>query len=106
MNGFLRRRPIDLEPLEQCNLLTAVTTDLPDYAPARDGLHLGSGFQPGETVEFQVVHTDGTPNTGGGHLPWAVQDGSAADLDGVVDEATLPRRGTSIPTIRTVPRSC
>src|SRR4051794_36486126 len=82
---LLRPRGIHLEPLERRDLLTAVATDAADYAPAATAQFFASGFQVGETIEFQVIHTDGTPNTGGGHQPWTVQDGSAADLDGKID---------------------
>ncbi len=62
-----------------------VTTDLDDYPPGSTAVITGSNFQPGETIELQVLHTDGVPNTGGGHDPWQVTDGGAGDLDGRVD---------------------
>jgi hypothetical protein len=71
--------------LEQRQLLAAVATDMSDYAPGQTAHIFASSFQPGETVQFQVLHNDGTPNTGNGHLPWNVADGGAADLDGKVD---------------------
>ena len=46
---------------------------------------MGTAFETGETVELQVLHNDGLPNTGGGHEPWQVTDGSANDLDGRLD---------------------
>ncbi|HZP83921.1 MAG TPA: Ig-like domain-containing protein, partial [Chthonomonadaceae bacterium] len=55
-----------------------VTTDKPDYAPGDTVYITGSGFQPGETVTLQVVHTDGTVEGGAGHDPWNV----TADGDG------------------------
>jgi hypothetical protein len=62
-----------------------VTTNLDDYPPGSTAIITGSNFQPGETIELQVLHTDGIPNTGGGHDPWQVTDGGAGDLDRVVD---------------------
>src|SRR6187455_679519 len=70
------------EMLEQRQMMAVVTTDLPDYTPGSIAHIYASSFQPGEAVQFQVLHNDGTPNTGGGHLPWTVVDGSANDLDG------------------------
>src|SRR5215204_3067376 len=87
----LRRRPARrfrrscLEMLEQRQLLAAVATDMSGYAPGQTAHIFASSFQPGETVQFQVLHNDGTPNTGNGHLPWNVVDGSADDLDGLVN---------------------
>jgi hypothetical protein len=72
-----------LEVLEERWMLAAtVTTDLPDYAPGATAQILASEFAVGETVEFQVLHTDGVPNTGGGHEPWQVTDGVMGDFDG------------------------
>ena len=65
--------------------LSTVTTDKQDYSPASTATITGENFQPGETVELQVLHNDGTPNTGGGHEPWQVTDGSTGDLDGAVN---------------------
>jgi hypothetical protein len=65
--------------------LATVTTDLDDYLPGATAIITGENFEPGETIELQVLHTDGIPNTGGGHDPWQVTDGGAGDLDGVVD---------------------
>ncbi|MEO5651110.1 MAG: MBG domain-containing protein, partial [Ginsengibacter sp.] len=36
-----------------------ITTDLLDYPPGSTAIINGTGFQPGETVTLQVVHTDG-----------------------------------------------
>jgi hypothetical protein len=56
--------PVALEPV--------VFTDRPNYFPGETALITGLGFWPGEVVTLQVVHTDGTANDGGGHLPWNV----------------------------------
>lgn len=63
----------------------AVTTDLDDYPPGATAIITGENFDPGETIELQVLHTDDIPNTGGGHEPWQITDGGAGDLDGKVD---------------------
>ena len=77
---------LQLEPLEERRLLSVnVVTDLPDYYPGATAHIFASGYQVGEAVQFQVLHTDGTPNTGGGHEPWVVADGGFDDLDGAVD---------------------
>ncbi len=74
---------LQLETLEERRVLAAtVTTDLPDYAPGETAHILASEFAVGETVAFQVLHTDGVPNTGGGHEPWQVTDGVMGDFDG------------------------
>src|SRR5262245_9907043 len=80
-----KRRRMFFEPLEGRSLLATVLTDAHDYRPGDTARIFASDFQVGETVEFQVVHIDGTPNTGGGHDPWTVQDGGSADLDGLRD---------------------
>src|SRR5262245_49718066 len=74
-----------LESLEDRSLLASVTTDKLDYTPGSTALITATGYQVGEAVKFQVLHTDGTPNTGNGHLPWTVIDGGAGDLDGVAN---------------------
>jgi hypothetical protein len=80
----LKRRAF--EPLEERMVLSAnVITDRLDYQPGDTAQIIASGYQPGEAVQFQVLHNDGTPNTGNGHLPWTVVDGSNNDLDGKVD---------------------
>ena len=84
--GTVRSRRLTLEPLEQRTLLSAtVATDQQDYAPGDVAQICGRGFAVGETVELQVLHTDATPNTGDGHTPWQVTDGSPDDLDGQLD---------------------
>src|SRR5947209_6868705 len=64
-----------------------VTTDKADYAPGSTVYITGSGFQPGETVQCQVLHADGSfdNTTSGAHAPWYVTDGGDGDLDGVAD---------------------
>jgi protocatechuate 3,4-dioxygenase beta subunit len=59
-----------------------VVTDQADYAPGATAHILASDFAIGETVQFQVLHIDGTPNTGHGHEPWEVTDGVSTDLNG------------------------
>src|SRR5262245_44897615 len=80
-----RLRSFFLERLEDRSLLASVTTDKLDYSPGDSALIMASGYQVGEAVQFQVLHTDGTPNTGNGHAPWTVIDGGANDLDGVAN---------------------
>jgi hypothetical protein len=81
-----RFRRCFFEILEQKNLLAAqVVTDKLDYGLGETAQIYASGFQVGESVQFQVLHTDGTPNTGNGHDPWVVADGGPGDLDGVAD---------------------
>src|SRR5262245_39521264 len=82
---FSRRR-VQLEPLECRTMLTAtVATGQIDYSPGETAFISGSGFEIGETIQLQVLHTDGTPNTGEGHEPWYVVDGGDGDLDGIAD---------------------
>ncbi|MDJ0593733.1 MAG: DUF4347 domain-containing protein [Pleurocapsa sp. MO_226.B13] len=52
--------------------LPTVITDLDDYPPGSTAIITGENFDLGETIELQVLHTDGIPNTGGGHEPWQV----------------------------------
>src|SRR5688500_8379045 len=86
-SAAVRRRKLrQLETLESRLLLAAdVFTDQVDYAPGQTVHIFASDFAAGEAVQFQVLHIDGTPNTGNGHLPWTVVDGSGDDLDGVVN---------------------
>ncbi|MEM8828799.1 MAG: SdrD B-like domain-containing protein [Cyanobacteria bacterium P01_G01_bin.19] len=65
--------------------IATISTDLDDYAPGSTATITGENFEPGETVELQILHTDGTPNTGGGHEPWQVTDGGNGDLDGLAN---------------------
>ena len=62
-----------------------LTTDKDDYQPGETAILVAQGFTSGETVEFLVLHSDDIPNTGAGHDPWQITDGSANDLDGLVD---------------------
>src|SRR5688572_14884149 len=81
-----RRRKVSqfqFESLENRHLLAAnVVTDQFDYSPGETAQITASDFGVGETVRFQVLHIDGTPNTGGGHEPWHVTDGVAGDFNG------------------------
>jgi protocatechuate 3,4-dioxygenase beta subunit len=63
-------------------LAAQVVTDQADYAAGETAQILASNFTIGETVRFQVLHIDGTPNTGMGHEPWEITDGVNVDLDG------------------------
>jgi hypothetical protein len=47
-----------------------VETGLLDYPPGANAQITGYGFRSGEIVQLQVLHLDGTPNTGEGHAPW------------------------------------
>src|SRR5262245_35371225 len=78
-------RRLFLEPLERRELLATVATNLHDYRPGDTAIITATDFQVGEAVRFQVLHNDGVPNTGNGHGPWTITDGSAADLDGQVN---------------------
>ena len=63
-----------------------VVTDKDDYAPGATANITASGFLPGETVTFRVLHADhSTPDTGEDHEPWEVTDGGDGDLDGQVN---------------------
>jgi uncharacterized repeat protein (TIGR01451 family) len=62
-----------------------VVTDKEDYGPGETAFITAQGFEPGEIVRFQVLHIDAVPNTGNGHEPWEVADGSENDMDGLVN---------------------
>ena len=51
-----------------CSLSTAwaatVTTDKPDYPPGSTAIITGTGFQPGEIVQCQVLRIDINENSG------------------------------------------
>jgi hypothetical protein len=56
-----------------CALAQAsVTTDQSDYPPGATVTITGSGFQPGETVQLQVLRIDLDENSGPEHDPWPV----------------------------------
>src|SRR5262249_4445567 len=65
--------------------VASLLTDKGDYHPGEHAVLTGTGFDPGETVQLQVLHIDGRSNTGPEHQVWLVTDGSAQDLDGVRD---------------------
>src|ERR1043166_6972792 len=85
-----RQLPLAIVPFET-RLMPAATptatlqTDRTDYAPGQTVSISVNGFQPGETVQFQVVRTDGQPDFPQGNQPWQVVDGGTGDLDGAVD---------------------
>jgi hypothetical protein len=56
----------------------SVTTDQSDYPPGSTVYITGAGFQPGETVQLQVLRIDIPENTGAEHDPWPV----TADANG------------------------
>ena len=45
-----------------------VTTDKSDYAPGDTANISGSGWYPNQSVTLQVVHSDGTAESGAGRL--------------------------------------
>jgi hypothetical protein len=49
-----------------------LVSDKDDYAPGEVATLTGEGFQPGEWVVLQVLHDDGTENTGENHGTWLV----------------------------------
>src|SRR5207249_11973538 len=68
------------------NLLSAtLLTNKADYAPGETAVITGSGFEVGETIQLQVVRTDGIPDYPAGNQPWQVIDGGNGDLDGRAD---------------------
>jgi hypothetical protein len=66
--------------LQLSNATAAVWTDRLDYAPGTTAFIAGTGFAAGETVDLQVLHSDGRPNTDESHTPWTV----TADARGVI----------------------
>ncbi len=75
-----------------------VVTDKQDYQPGETATITATGFDPGAVVKLQVQHleagADGefgtaddlilaSSNSGSGHEPWMVKDGSPKDLDGL-----------------------
>src|SRR5688572_12196067 len=67
---------------ERLAAAAGVYTDRLDYAPEDTVLITAREFDPGSTVQFQVVHEPSTPGTEGGqgHEPWSVTDGASGDL--------------------------
>src|SRR5262249_45126086 len=62
-----------IEPLEDRTLLSvSVATDQTDYAPGATALISGNGFQPGDSITLQVVHTDGNPDVSPANDPWMI----------------------------------
>src|SRR5262245_47921880 len=80
-----RKRKLLLEHLEDRLVPSAVWTDKPDYAAGETAIISGSGYLPGETIQLQVVRTDGLPDYPQGNQPWQVTDGGAGDLDGAIN---------------------
>ncbi|TWT13897.1 DUF11 domain-containing protein [Reyranella sp. CPCC 100927] len=74
---------------DESSAVPTVSTDLADYSPGATAIITASGYDIGETIDFQVVHvvdagTDGVwgtgddilgDNTGSGHESWSVTDG-------------------------------
>src|SRR5882724_10434160 len=52
--------------------LPAVTTDKADYPPGDTAQITGTGFQPGEQVQCQVLRLDAPFDLSVSHLPWLV----------------------------------
>src|SRR5438128_630148 len=79
------RTRLAIEAMEERTLpsggLPFVVTELPDYAPGQRAAIFAGNFQVGETVDFLVNNQ----TNGNVYAPWSVKDGSADDLDGVVD---------------------
>ena len=70
----------DSTPISTFNRIAAVQTDKYDYQPAQTANITGRGFNPGETVTVQVVHSNGR-NGGNGHTPFNVVANSAGDIN-------------------------
>ena len=85
-----------LARLESRTLLAAdIATDQFDYAPGSTALITtfsdggpDRNFQIGETIQFQVVRTDGIADNSPGNLPWKVTDG-VGGFDAYVDETGI-----------------
>src|SRR5207249_8322477 len=56
----------------------AIWTDQADYAAGSTAVIAGSGFLPAESIVVQVLHADGTSDSGEDHQPWTAM----ADADG------------------------
>ena len=70
--------PTDLAP--QGGQAEVMTQD-PDYSPGQTATIDASGFQLGETVQFQVFNL----TNGNAYSSWAVTDGGPTDQDGVAN---------------------
>jgi hypothetical protein len=94
------RPPLALLRLEDLVLPSAATvlTDRPVYVLGQSATITAGGFLPGETVRFQVLHTDGRPNTGPDNAPWTVTDGSPGDLDGAANGTVQTTWGVVSPS--------
>jgi hypothetical protein len=57
-----------------------ITMDQADYEPGSTASFVGRGFAPLEAVTLQVLHADGTADSGEDHLPWTV----SADENGQI----------------------
>ena len=96
-----------LARLEPRMLLAAdIATDRFDYAPGSTALITtfsdggpDHNFQVGETIQFQVVRTDGLADNPPGNLPWQVTDGVGASTPTSTKPASaLPPTVTASPT--------
>lgn len=87
---------IDVAEAETTSTPT-VETDKQDYQPGETAMITATGFAPGAVVKLQVQHLEagadgefGTSDdvivapsdSGKGHHPWVIKDGSPRDLDG------------------------
>ena len=66
----------------------SVSTDQPDYSPGERAVITAKGFKPGDEVTFAIADDPAAPGDDGDadvYQPFAVKDGSAADLDGQVN---------------------
>jgi hypothetical protein len=93
-----------LERLEDRQLLSVmVATDQTDYAPGSTALITGSGFQPGDTINLQVVHTDGNPDVSPPNDPWTITADDSGNISSswYVDPASST--GDSLELIATDP---
>ncbi|WP_446389400.1 SdrD B-like domain-containing protein [Coleofasciculus sp. B1-GNL1-01] len=92
-----QRFQIDTAEAETTSTPT-VETDKQDYQPGETATITATGFDPGAVVKLQVQHleagADGefgtaddlilaSSNSGSGHEPWMVKDGSSRDRDGL-----------------------
>ena len=92
----LRFGRMRLESLETRAMLAAdVSTNQFDYPPGSTAIittfsdgGVDHNFEVGETVQFQVVRTDGIADAAPGNLPWRVTDG-AAGFAAYVNEAGI-----------------